>query len=88
MKKRIIYWLLLKLIMPKYVKEIEKASEIYAISCWSKQHDGESYMRFGRYNKDFSSIQFAFIDGYNKALYDNGLTLKNGVVVKDIERFI
>ena len=92
MRSRFLNWLLLRLVYPKYVKEIEEASEIYAIRSWIKNHEGENYTFYRdskKYiKKDFSSVEFAFIDGYSKALYDNGLKFENGKVVKDIERFV
>ena len=88
MKKKIFYWFILKLICPKFIKDIEMASEIYAIHQWNKQYQGQDYMILGRYKKEFCNIQFSFIDGYSKALYDNGLKFKNGKVVKDIEKFV
>ncbi len=88
MKNKILYWFILKLILPKYIKDIKIASEIYAIHQWYKQYPGEDYITSGCYKKEFCNIQFSFIDGYSKALYDNGLKFKDCKVIKDIERFV
>ena len=93
MRNRILNWLLLRLVYPKYVKDIDEASRKYALGIWKKTHKNEDFSyttcRGRTFIKgDFCSIEFAFIDGYNKALYDNGLKFEDGKVVKDIERFI
>jgi len=84
-KKIIMYHQLLPLLRERMVKinetmALEEVSEVYAryvckMNGWPVEcGSGFSYQ--------FCEVEFSFMNGYNKALRDNGLKFQNGLVVK------
>ena len=59
---------------------LKEVSETYA-KYVCKMHGWEPRW-FGDYTNHFCAISFALIDGYIKALHDNGLEFQNGLVKK------
>ena len=59
---------------------LQEASETYA-KYVCKMHGWEPRW-FGDYTNHFCSVELAFMDGYIKAMHDNGYEFKNGLVKK------
>lgn len=47
MRKKIVKWLLGKIIIPRFVKELKETSKLYAISYWEKTYPDELYIKKG-----------------------------------------
>ena len=87
MRKKIVKWLLGKIIIPRFVKELEETSKLYAISYWEKTYPDELYIKKGVLDERLLDIQDSFMDGYIKALHDNDLKFEGGKIVKNIEKY-
>lgn len=66
-------------VIGKYMS-LSKVSEVYA-ECVCSMHKWPSKW-IGGASEVFCEVSFAFVNGYIKALHDNGMKMENGLVVK------
>lgn len=83
-KRKLIWWLLNKLVKFNAYSDVKEAAKYYADREWIRHGYPIPY---SLYPIEYCSIEFAWIDGYIKALHDNGLTFREGKIVKEIEKY-
>lgn len=66
-------------VIDKYMS-LSKMSKVYA-ECVCSMHKWPGRL-VGCFSEEFCEVSFAFVNGYIKALHDNGMEMENGLVVK------